>query len=275
MINYTERLTLLMQDVVSRVPLLSFIDMADVLVFARSGRSNAEGAFATCHCLTLPPSEPGYYFWRDRATGRMTRRSHWFVTKSPVVTIASRPLKYMISFALPRFCDQSLDRSRKERFYPGVDDGWIAKLDTVVHELYHIDPGQRGIRRIERGDGTYSANRHGNRFFEQVADMVTQYLDSRPDPSTYDFLRRDFDGLEGCHGGVVGASFSPFPSYPQRYIEPLAPQPPCDADLAQVLVEPIRAGAPPRRYTEDDLHVRHFRRAASCRLTRKGQFRAA
>jgi len=31
MINYTERLTLLMQDVVRRVPPLSFIDMADVL----------------------------------------------------------------------------------------------------------------------------------------------------------------------------------------------------------------------------------------------------
>src|SRR6185295_6331112 len=66
MINYTERLTLLMQDIVTRVEALSFIDMADVLVFARQGRTHAEGAFATCHCLTLPPSEPGYYFWRDR-----------------------------------------------------------------------------------------------------------------------------------------------------------------------------------------------------------------
>ena len=56
MINYTERLTLLMQDIVARVPTLSFIDVADMLVFARSGRSNAEGAFATCHCLTLPAS---------------------------------------------------------------------------------------------------------------------------------------------------------------------------------------------------------------------------
>ena len=131
MINYTERLTLLMQDIVHRVQPLAFIDMADVLVFARSGRSHAEGAFATCHCLTLPASEPGYYFWRDRSTQRITRRSEWFVTKSPAVTRGSRPIKYMISFALPRFCDQSLDRSRKERFYPGADP-WIAKLDTVI-----------------------------------------------------------------------------------------------------------------------------------------------
>ena len=81
MINYTERLTLLMQDIVLRVPTLSFINMADVLVFARLGRSKADGAFATCHCLSLPPSEPGYYFWRDRLTGRITRRSEWFVTR--------------------------------------------------------------------------------------------------------------------------------------------------------------------------------------------------
>ena len=126
MINYTERLTLLMQDIVARVPTLSFINVADVLVFARSGRSNAEGAFATCHCLTLPASDPGYYFWRDRASGRITRRSEWFVTKSPTVTLGTRPIKYMLSFALPRYCDQSLDRSRKERFYPGAP-AWMAR----------------------------------------------------------------------------------------------------------------------------------------------------
>ena len=66
MINYTERIALLMQDIVRRTPSLSFIDFREVLVFARFGRSEAEGAFATCHCLTLPESEPGYYFWRDR-----------------------------------------------------------------------------------------------------------------------------------------------------------------------------------------------------------------
>jgi hypothetical protein len=275
MINYTERLTLLMQDVVGRVPTLSFINMADVLVFARPGRSNAEGAFATCHCLSLPPSEPGYYFWRDRRTGRITRRSEWFVTKSPTVTIGARQVKYMISFTLPRYCDQSLDRSRKERLYPSVDQSWIAKLDTVVHELYHIDPAGCGIRKIDRGDGTYSTSCHGHRFFEQVATMVHEYLDTRPDPAAYDFLRHDFRALEGKYGGIVGTSFRTFPSYPQRFIEPLAHQPSSDAELEGVEVEPLRAGQQPRRYTEDDLHVRHFLKDTSRRLVRKGAFRAA
>jgi hypothetical protein len=274
MINYTERLSLLMQDVVSRVPHLSFIDMADVLVFARSGRSNAEGAFATCHCLTLPASEPGYYFWRDRTTHKLTRRSEWFVTKSPTVTVGTRDLKYMLSFTLPRFCDQSLDRSRKERFYPGAEP-WIAKLDTVVHELYHIDPDLAGIRRIEKEDGTYSANCHGQRFFEQVADMVHTYLGTNPSPSVYEFLHDDFSALDRRHGGIVGTSFRNFPSFPQRYIERLAEQLPCESDAEGVKVESLRAPQQPTRYTEDDLHVRHFMKETSRRLIRKGAFRAA
>ena len=35
MLNYTEQISLLMRDVVQRVPTLSFIDMSKVLVFAR------------------------------------------------------------------------------------------------------------------------------------------------------------------------------------------------------------------------------------------------
>ncbi|HZT77828.1 MAG TPA: hypothetical protein VFA27_14335 [Vicinamibacterales bacterium] len=274
MINYTERLTLLMQDITSRVPTLSFIDMADVLVFARSGRSNAEGAFATCHCLTLPASEPGYYFWRDRVTKRITRRSEWFVTKSPTVMVGTRPIKYMLSFALPRFCDQSLDHSRKEKFYPGAAS-WIAKLDTVVHELYHIDPELAGIRRIEREDGTYSANCHGQQFFEQVAEMVHTYLDSHPSSDVYEFLTKDFASLDSTYGGVVGTTFRTFPSFPQRYIERLTEQPPCEADAEGVKVEALRANGHGTKYTQDDLHVRQFMPSASKRLIRKGAFRAA
>jgi len=274
MINYTERLMLLMQDIVLRVPTLSFIDMADVLVFARSGRSNAEGAFATCHCLSLPASEPGYYFWRDRSSGRITRRSEWFITKSPVVNVGTHSIKYMLSFALPRFCDQSLDRSRKERFYPGALP-WMAKLDTVIHELYHIDPELRGIRRIERSDGTYSAHCHGNGFFEQVADMVTTYIDSRPDPALYGFLQHDFDALVSRFGGVVATTFRTFPSFPQRYIERLPNQLPCEADTGGVYVEPLHVAQQPTYYTQDDLYMREFTPSTSRRVVRKGAFRAA
>jgi hypothetical protein len=273
MINYTDRLALLMDDIVARVPTLSFIDMRRVLVFARSGRTDADGPFATCHCVSLPPSEPGYYFWRDRGTGKLTRRSEWFVTKSPVVRVGTQRIDYLISFTLPRFCDQTLSRSRKETHYPGGEN-WVAKLDTVVHELYHIDPERPGIRRMERADGTYSANCHGRRFFEDVVRMVRQYMRSNPDPRVYDFLRYDHAELVARFGGVVGTSFRGFPSYPQRYTEVLQPQPDVAPDMA-CRIEPLKIPRVATRYNEDDLVMREFMTTTSRTLVRKGRFCAA
>ena len=263
-----------MEDVVSRVPALSFIDMSKVLVFARGGRTHAEGAYATCHCISLPSSEPGYYFWRDRKTGQLTRRSEWFVTKSPQVTIGATPIDYMISFALPRFCDQQLSRTRKQIHYAGGPN-WIAKLDTIIHELYHIDPQRPGIRRMERADGTYSANCHGDRFFEDVVEMVRQYLDSRPNSETYNFLQYSFGELTERFGGVVGTTFRAFPSYPQRYTEVLNPQPAPPAELVSCRVDPMRPPRVATRFTEDDIVVREFLPATSRALVRKGKFCAA
>jgi hypothetical protein len=218
--------------------------------------------------------EPGYYFWRDRASGRITRRSEWFVTKSPAVTVGGRPVKYMFSFTLPRFCDQSLDRSKKEKFYPGAEP-WMAKLDTVIHELYHVDPELTGIRRIEREDGTYAAHCHGHRFFEEVAAMVDTYVASKPDPAVYDFLQHDFAALDARFGGIEGTSFRTYPSYPQRYIERTPEQLPCEADATAIQIEPLRKMQQPTRYTQDDLHIRQFLKDTSRRLVRKGQFKAA
>jgi len=265
MINYTERIALLMQDIVARTARLSFIDLGEVIVFGRFGRSHAEGAFATCHSLMLPDTEPGYYFWRDRDTGELTRRSPWFVTKSPRVRLGAKQIKYLVSFVLPRFCDQTLTRSRKADLYPTDAQPWVAKLDTVIHELYHIDPTEGGIRAVQRSDGTRSHRTHGPLFYEHVAEMVHEYLATSPDPQMYEFLQYDFDELTARYGGVIATTFKNFPSFPQRYIEPvdLPAADPC------VRVEPLKAGNQPQVYTEDDLHVRQFTDSSSRRLTRK------
>jgi hypothetical protein len=273
MINYTEHVSRLMHDIVSRVPTLSFIDMSRVLVFARSGRTSAEGAYATCHCVCLPPSEPGYYFWRDRSTGQLTRRSEWFVTKSPEVRVEDRPIDYMVSFTLPRFTDQILSRSRKQIYYRGQPN-WVAKLDTIVHELYHIDPQGPGIRRMEKADGTYSANCHGDRFFADVVAMVNQYLDTSPDPALTQFLHHNFDELSDRFGGVAGTSFKGFPSYPQRYTEVLDPQPPPPEEVI-CRVEPLKVPRAVARFTEEDLVTREFLPQTSRRVRRDDVFRAA
>jgi hypothetical protein len=272
MLNYTERISLLVDDLTRRVPALSYIDPKRVLIFARFGRTHADGAYATCHCVNLPTSDPGYYFWRDRTTGRITRRSEWFVTKSPVVQLGTVSIDYLISFCLPRFCDQSFEGSRKRHLYPGAEP-WIAKLDTIVHELYHIDPEGCGIRRILRPDGSVSPHAHSASFFSEVAAMVREYLASRPDPALYGFLQHDFAGLEQRHGGVVGTAFRSFPSFPQRYIEVAAEQP--AAQDADVHLVPLKRPSVQTRYSDDDLHIRQFMADTSRRLVRTGQHRAA
>lgn len=271
MINYTERIALLMQDVVRKTPALSFINLGELLVFGRYGRSDAEGPFATCHCLTLPTSDPGYYFWKDRATGELTRRSEWFITKSPTVRVGPTSIKYLISFVLPRFCDQRLTGSRKAELYPNAPE-WAAKLDTIVHELYHIDPSQAGLRRVVLADGSDSMRSHGPHFYRDVASMVRGYLATRPDPSLVGFLEHDFTQLNERFGGVVATTFKNFPSFPQRYMERL--DMPSSIEPS-VKVERLKPVTQPVVYTEDDLHIRQFTDNSTRRLTRKGQHRAA
>jgi hypothetical protein len=260
MINYTDHITRLMQDVIARVPDLHYIDLSRVLVFARFGRSDAEGAYATCHALSLPSSEPSYYFWRDRRTGQMTRRSEWFVTKSPEVELGSSRIDYLISFCLPRFCDQTLARAQKEHVYPGAAP-WVAKLDTIIHELYHLDPSMQGIRKLPLGQGRVSTRTHSPQFFRDVTRMVKHYLASRPDPALTDFLTHDFVGLNARFGRVTGAAFRHFPSFPQRYVEVLSDHP-VDVEPG-VRVERVKPTVVPTRYTAADLAVREFSKKTS------------
>ena len=271
MINYTERIALLMEDVVRRTPSLSFIDPSEILVFGRFGRADVEGAFATCHCLTLPTSDPGYFFWKDRETGELTRQSEWFIMKSPTVRVGRRQIKYLISFVLPRFCNQSMEHSATKAVrYPDAPP-WVAKLDTIVHELYHIDPEQSGLRRLTCADGSASERSHVPHFYEDVARIVNAYLASGPDPSLVQFLEDDFGALGDRFGGVVATTFRNFPSYPQRYMERLE----MPASEPLVRIERIKRASQPELYTEDDLHIRQFTESATRRLTRKGQHRAA
>ena len=195
MINYTERIALLMQDIVRRTPSLSFIDLSEVLVFARFGRSDAEGAFATCHCLTLPESEPGYFFWRDRTTGELTRRSEWFVTKSPVVRLGDKSIKYLISFVLPRFCDQALERSRKARSLSRVRPaGLPSSIPSSTSSITSIRTSPGSAASCAPTAAT-RCDRTGRSSTSRSPRWSKAYLASNPDPAMYDFLKDDFAAL--------------------------------------------------------------------------------
>ena len=130
------------------------------------------------------------------------------MTKSPEVYVDDRLMNYMISFALPRFTDQTLSRSRKRALYPAGTPDWVAKLDTVVHELYHIDPEQNCLRRFTRADGELSDALHSATYFEDVAALVQQYLATESGPARCSSsCSYDFEGLRARYGGVAGATF--------------------------------------------------------------------
>ena len=101
--------------------------------------------------------------------------------------------------------------------------------------------------------------------------MVREYLSTDPNPELRRFLEYDFRGLNQHYGGVVATTFRNFPSFPQRYQEPLD----MPASDSIVKVERLKPWNQPVVYTEDDLHMRQFTENCTRRLTRKGQHRAA
>ena len=252
MFHLTDALSGLVADITRRVPALAHVRPERTLVFARRGRSGADGPNATCHCLTLPTSEPGYYFWADAITGTITRRSPWFVTRSPEVVIDGTPIDYMISVALPRFSDQ-VSRRKLER-YAGLPP-WVVRLDTIVHELYHIAPDASGLRRLAHADGSLDRRSHPPQFFDDVRDLVIAYLETSPSADVLEVVRHDFAALQARHGAVVASTFRDG-SYPQRYAHVLDEQPSAQG----VLVEPFKEAPGRAIFTEADLVVREFSR---------------
>ncbi|HTU99990.1 MAG TPA: hypothetical protein VMF13_05605 [Luteitalea sp.] len=255
MFHFTDALSRLIADITLRVPALSHVRPERTLVFARRGRSGADGPNATCHCLTLPTSEPGYYFWADATTGKLTRRTPWFVTRSPELVVNGTAVDYMISFALPRFSDQ-VSRRKLERYAGTGLPSWVVRLDTVVHELYHIAPDAAGLRQLTRADGSLDQRAHPPQFFDDVRALVIDYLATQPSDEMLEVVRHDFATLQQRHAGVIGTTFRDG-SYPQRYVHALEQQP-ADPD---VLVVPFKDAPGRGHFTEADLVVRNFSRA--------------
>ncbi len=251
MLHYTEALSRLMADLSARVPDLAHVPTERLLVFARPGRHGAQGPNATCHALSQPDSEPGYHFWRDSTSGVLTRRTPFFISRPPDVWCKGTRVDYLISVTLPRFAEQP-GIHKRERYFDLP--GWVCRLDTIVHELFHIAPDGCGLRQMTRPDGSADPRAHPPAFFDAVELLVREYLGTKPDPQVLDVLTHDAPSLLTHYGRVVATTFRSYPSYPQRYLEVLAEQPP-GPDVPIVPLDQPRAV---RAYTDADIVVRDF-----------------
>ena len=134
------------------------------------------------------------------------------------MTIGARDVKYLISFTLPRFCDQSLGSFAQGAVLSPA-------TDAVDRQARHRDPRAVSHRsRAERHPPDRARGRHVLRATATVRsssrrsrEMVSDYLDTSPDPRGLRFSAARLRRARSAHGGVVGTSFRPFPSYPQRF----------------------------------------------------------
>jgi hypothetical protein len=174
--DFTCKIRILCEDVVSRVDELRHIDMRYVSVsFSQARSGSREGLFATLTPLRF-------------AGGRLhtiRRGKKWGMQK--VKDHTGLEMLYILNFYLPRFLNLPL----REKF------------DTVVHELWHIGPKFDGdIRRF--GNRCYAHGPSKKQFDSQVSLMVDQWLQKSPPVAIYDFLKSNFNELEAKYGRIIG-----------------------------------------------------------------------
>ncbi len=105
----------------------------------------------------------------------------------PRVTHGGREILYVVYFCLPRF--QNL--------------GFKAKLTTVFHELYHINPEFNGD--IRRFPGRFYQHSHSEKDYDRtVRGFAQEYLGDPGSRDFIQFLKLNFEELCRVHGKVGG-----------------------------------------------------------------------
>lgn len=166
----------LVQEIVNRVDEFAGVRPERLRISATYARSSRKGGLlAYVVPLKFRDGSP----IELRVRGRRTY--HWGMLPYYVDGVE---ILYLIYFVLPRFYDLSL----KE------------KLQTVVHELYHIHPSCNGDLRRFRG----RSQLHGDlKSYEiKIASLTEGFLNSPHDPEVYTFLNGSFKATDRAFGGI-------------------------------------------------------------------------
>jgi predicted metallopeptidase len=173
--DFSAAMCRLCNDISARVEEFNHIRMDEVAVaFAQTRRRVSYGLQAK-----LTPLR----FENGALTARRDGRQ-WTVQR---LYDNDRELLYILTFYLPRFLDQTFRE----------------KMITVFHELYHISPCFDGD--IRRMGGRYHVHSHSQTEYDRLMGVFAdRYLQLKPPPDVYGFLRLGFRGLLRRHGSVVG-----------------------------------------------------------------------
>lgn len=163
-------------DVAARVPELAHVDMQRVGVgFSQARLRTRHGLYATLTPLRFPGGR----------LHALRRGKRWAIQR--LYDTSGREMLYILSFYLPRFLDLP----------------FAQKLNTTLHELWHIGPAFDGD--LRRFAGRCYAHSHSRKSYDRQMDaLVERYLAANPPETLYDFLRADHRQLVALHGPVYG-----------------------------------------------------------------------
>ncbi len=174
-LHFSESMKRLCADIARNHPLFSHIDVSRMLfTIAPSKNSRLHGLQAKATPLRFQ-------------NGEQTRLHRGIPFQVQQYFLDDHEIYYIISFMLPRF----LNRDFEDKFV------------TIFHELFHISPRFDGD--LRRHAGRYSVHTASQKRYDQeMALMAHEYLQSRPDPSLYGFLKLNFAQMLHRHGRVIG-----------------------------------------------------------------------
>ncbi len=174
--DFTLHIRRLVDDMVSRLDQLRHIDPSLVAFgFRQTRKAVSHGMYASLTPMRFADGR--------RHTIRHGRK--WGIQQ--VVDASGREMLYVLSFYLPRF----LELPCRE------------KLDTVMHELWHISPRFDGdLRRY--GGRCYAHGSSAKHYDAQVDRLVNRWLSLDPPEAIYRFLHGDYRDLIHRHGSIHG-----------------------------------------------------------------------
>jgi hypothetical protein len=174
--DFTFHMRRLCDDMVARLDVLSHIDMNRVAIrFCQTRKPVQYGMQASLTPLRFA----GGATHSQRRSGRYTIQ--------PLRDEGGREMLYLLSFYLPRLLDRPFED----------------KLNTVIHELWHIGPEFDGD--VRRHTGRCYAHSHSKEVYDEGIERLRKaWQNFNPPDDVYAFLRLNYRELTRQHGPVFG-----------------------------------------------------------------------
>ena len=173
--NYTNAVREVVSDIVATLPDFDHVRLDEVLFSFDQARKHTEyGRYASCTGMRFQGGAE-----TELRRGRLVGLQKTFHE--------GREILYAISVMLPRF---------------HVEQDYRFRIDTLVHEVFHISPEFNGdYRRFAGG----RAHGHSRVFYDSLVEKLTdRYFELSPKANSWDFLKLPLWSIHRRPGGVVG-----------------------------------------------------------------------